>query len=699
MAQPTLYNRDYSFTAWSNSNPSRPHPGSQIDAEFDSVADTVEQIIENIGFIQRDDGFLANQSVHPEAIRSDTWLMVGGWNPTGDWAGGTVYAFKDVVVSGSDLYVCLVAHTAGADFATDLALSRWMNFTADVDAVTAAAAAALVSETAAAASAAAAATSATNAATSESNAATSATEASDSATAAASSATAAAASATSAAASAAVIPATAGHALEYLRIDSGAASYERLTAADVRTHLGIGSESIDHVWWTAWPTPPGTAVAYPARFGGRVFVGGAVLNDSTWWDGAPPGAPVGFTDLDWLGQLARASYNGGDGIGLPNQSDVNYSQMVVLADDDTTAITHAGPHVAITAAVQSLNCLAASSPRVFNGFAVKNHAGSLTIPIWCYYGEAHRVAAGDGNVYAMELEVRNSVAAVTNWTPYATSGVGTIALDLGAGCGLSSTGQFAATAAINIHANPMTWGAGILILDGAIGAFGVGSTKPAIMMPYDNRIQWFASGSTIAASLHADNLGNFYATPNGGELIVGGNVNLADDTAIRFGSPGSGDAQIIGSAASDYIRFLTAGAEVGRFTSTGLDITGTLDIDAGGNVTWDLSTTPTHTLTANLDASTAYAENVKRVGDVVTVSGRFDADTTAAANTDTQLTMTVPIASTIGNVNEACGVAVCLTELEPAAIYADGTGKIVVRWKSQNTNNRSFTYTYTYRVN
>lgn len=233
MAQPPLYSRDYSFVGFQNANPTKPLPAVHVEAEFDAIADTLEQTLENLALIQRDDGKLANQSVHPEAIRSDAWLMVSGWLPRGDWVGGVTYAFKDVVAQSSNLYVCLVAHQSTANFAFDLAQGKWMNFTADVDAAVAAAAAALASEMAAAASAGAAATSASAAATSAGNAATSATQANASAVAAASSATAAAGSASAAASSAATIPSPAGGGQDYVRVKADNTGYERRTAAQV----------------------------------------------------------------------------------------------------------------------------------------------------------------------------------------------------------------------------------------------------------------------------------------------------------------------------------------------------------------------------------------------------------------------------------------------------------------------------------
>lgn len=143
MAQPTPYARSYSFAGFQGSSPSTPLPAGQVDSELDAVADTLDQTLANLALIQRDDGLLANQSVHPAAVRTDVWLMTNGWNPRGDWAVITAYAFKDVVLRNDTVYVCLEAHESTADFDFDLLQAKWMPFTVDVGALTDAALAAL----------------------------------------------------------------------------------------------------------------------------------------------------------------------------------------------------------------------------------------------------------------------------------------------------------------------------------------------------------------------------------------------------------------------------------------------------------------------------------------------------------------------------------------------------------------------------
>lgn len=130
----------------------------------------------------------------------------------GDWSTGQVFIAHDITTApDTNWYSCVVAHTAGATFAADLALGYWalaLDITDVSDSAAAAAASAAAaatsetnaaaSETAAAASETAAAASETAAATSETNAGTSATSAASSASSATTSASAASTSASNA---------------------------------------------------------------------------------------------------------------------------------------------------------------------------------------------------------------------------------------------------------------------------------------------------------------------------------------------------------------------------------------------------------------------------------------------------------------------------------------------------------------------
>ncbi len=196
MPQPPAYTRQADFTSWEASNPSTPKRGEDLDAEFDALKVTTDGIRDNLELIQRDDGALANESVHPDAFDGEALALVGGgWTPRGNWATGTLYEVSDAVRVTSDgkSYVCAEEHTSGT-FATDLAAGKWILFGANAataedvadivadaeaarDAALAAQTAAETAETNAETAASAASTSASNASTSATNAATAETNA------------------------------------------------------------------------------------------------------------------------------------------------------------------------------------------------------------------------------------------------------------------------------------------------------------------------------------------------------------------------------------------------------------------------------------------------------------------------------------------------------------------------------------------
>jgi len=110
--------------------------------------------------------------------------------------------------------------------------------------------------------------------------------------------------------------------------------------------------------------------------------------------------------------------------------------------------------------------------------------------------------------------------------------------------------------------------------------------------------------------------------------------------------------------------------------------------------------TPTLTNTANVTASSAYQCQYLRVGGTVTVSGFVDIDPTAAASTNTQLAMTLPIASAAPSPEDITGTAVC-AEIASfcGAITADGSGKALLEFKAIDAVYRAWSFHYTYQIN
>jgi hypothetical protein len=121
MAQPAPYNRLTSFQTIQQQFPSDPLPGDELDGELNSVKVTVDQILENLALLQRDDGELANQIVGFDQLAPELSL---GFSAPAPWATATVYSAHSSVFFDGRFYLCLVPHTSGI-FAVDIANAKW----------------------------------------------------------------------------------------------------------------------------------------------------------------------------------------------------------------------------------------------------------------------------------------------------------------------------------------------------------------------------------------------------------------------------------------------------------------------------------------------------------------------------------------------------------------------------------------------
>lgn len=127
MAQPRTYNRQYNFTDFQTASPSTPLPAVQVDAELNTAKLTLDDLNNNIGLIQRDDGKLKNNSVHTEAFDATSLALMnaGEINPRGEWVAARAYAVNDLVNYNASTYLCLIAHTSTPNFLDDEAAGNW----------------------------------------------------------------------------------------------------------------------------------------------------------------------------------------------------------------------------------------------------------------------------------------------------------------------------------------------------------------------------------------------------------------------------------------------------------------------------------------------------------------------------------------------------------------------------------------------
>ncbi len=123
---PTKYTRAAAFAAFEVAAPNTPKSGTDLDMEFERLRATTDQTIDRLSEIQRDDGKLRNESVHPGSLSPEVLALIGNIVPRGVWATKTEYAIRDVVACNDATYIAAEAHTAGADFVTDFEAGRWL---------------------------------------------------------------------------------------------------------------------------------------------------------------------------------------------------------------------------------------------------------------------------------------------------------------------------------------------------------------------------------------------------------------------------------------------------------------------------------------------------------------------------------------------------------------------------------------------
>lgn len=177
--------------------------------------------------------------------------------------------------------------------------------------------------------------------------------------------------------------------------------------------------------------------------------------------------------------------------------------------------------------------------------------------------------------------------------------------------------------------------------------------------------------------------------------VLGRSQNTAGAPAeIAAGSNGhylrrTGDALSFGAIAdSDLPSTIARDTEVASAITTAI---AALNLASG-------TYTPTLTNMTNLDGTVAYACQYLRVGTVVTVSGRVDANPTAAGAT--QIGISLPIASDLAGTEQCAGTAFSQSVAGlGAAILADtADNRALMEWTAVDTIERSLFFSFTYRI-
>jgi hypothetical protein len=137
MAYPQPYTRQFDYSGYQNTNPTRPLPGIKVNQDLSDIQRAVGEIIATLQGITRSDGELANGSVGLDQLSSGA---LTGFEPPTAWAANTAYPTNSTVFYQSALYRANVDHTSTgsfdatkwdelADFAHDLgdATAHWIS--------------------------------------------------------------------------------------------------------------------------------------------------------------------------------------------------------------------------------------------------------------------------------------------------------------------------------------------------------------------------------------------------------------------------------------------------------------------------------------------------------------------------------------------------------------------------------------------
>lgn len=109
--------------------------------------------------------------------------------------------------------------------------------------------------------------------------------------------------------------------------------------------------------------------------------------------------------------------------------------------------------------------------------------------------------------------------------------------------------------------------------------------------------------------------------------------------------------------------------------------------------------TPTLTNGANVTGSTAHALQYLRVGSTVTVSGMVEINVTAGGPLNTELEMSLPVASNFAASNNAGGAGASESNAEGVGIYADAADdRVRFNWAPAASGNRIIRFSFTYQV-
>lgn len=123
MPTPDKPSLDYSYTAFQESQGDNSFPGTQLDNDLANLKLSIDETIDFVSLVVRDDGNLNNGVVTKNSLAADILTGIAAPRP---WAAAKTYLVDETVTTNNGLYICLVQHVSGV-FADDLAAGVWAN--------------------------------------------------------------------------------------------------------------------------------------------------------------------------------------------------------------------------------------------------------------------------------------------------------------------------------------------------------------------------------------------------------------------------------------------------------------------------------------------------------------------------------------------------------------------------------------------
>ena len=273
------------------------------------------------------------------------------------------------------------------------------------------------------------------------------------------------------------------------------------SAADYSTFPNYTSNALSGGFFTA----NGAVIQ---RMTDRLMVGGAALNDCA--------SPNVYQD--WL-----TTFQIGTGLSAGSITSAQFATLNSGSTSETGA-------VGIVAGIQSLNFASASTNAIASTSIVVNNNATYATTGWALYAEAHKTNATSSSVYACELDTRTLVTSI-NPTPFQQGNV--VGLQIASGCGVSATGQFDASCAIQIENNPKKFRVGINFGSASIvGTDGITGTGIAIALAKGHQVAWYNSagnqvGSIISTCAAGANSTNLNFTDSGLQITNNAGNNIS----------------------------------------------------------------------------------------------------------------------------------------------------------------------------